>query len=186
MKTHTGSQFARDFIPQVSCDRGLKMLSNWLESNDSSQQMTTRHTGCRFARHLENILQVSVNGGCRCCRIDTIRLESNDSSQQMTTCHTGCRLARHLEKYYASICEGRLKMLSNRTTRHNKWRPVIPEVSVHLSQFRIRLVNFNFLLTTPFDACKPVRFTLINRQKIFRKYLWRGVEDVVESNDSSR
>ena len=25
--------------------------------------MTTRHTGCRFARHLENIPQVSVKGG---------------------------------------------------------------------------------------------------------------------------
>ena len=34
-----------------------------VKSNDSSQQMTTRHTGCRFARHLENIPQVSVKGG---------------------------------------------------------------------------------------------------------------------------
>ena len=36
-----------------------------VKSNDSSQQMTTRHTGCRFARHLINIPQVSVKGGLK-------------------------------------------------------------------------------------------------------------------------
>ena len=47
--------------------------------------MTTRHTGCRFARHLENIPQVSVKEESRYYRIDTIQLESNESSQQMAT-----------------------------------------------------------------------------------------------------
>ena len=68
-----------------------------VESNESSQQMTTRHTGCRFSRQLENIPQVSVKGDWKCCRIDTIRQESNDSSPQLTTRHIRCRFARHLE-----------------------------------------------------------------------------------------
>ena len=45
------------------------------------------HTGSQFARDLENIPQVSVIGGWRCCRIDSNR----------TTRHTGCRFARHLK-----------------------------------------------------------------------------------------
>ena len=99
METHTGSQFVRDLenIPQVSAIGGWRCCR--IDSN-----RTTRHTGCRFARHLEthtgsqfvrdleNIPQVSVKGGCRYCQIDTIQLDSNDSSPQMTTRHTGCNL----------------------------------------------------------------------------------------------
>ena len=126
-----------------------------LESNYSSQQMTTRHTGCRFARHFENNPQVSVKGVWRFCVIDTIRVESNYSSRHMTTRHTGCMICKTLRKYSASICEGALKMLLNRhdaiesndssplmTTRHTRCRFArhlenIPQVSVHLSSFII-------------------------------------------------
>ena len=62
------------------------MLSNRHESTRIErlvQQMTTRHSERRFARHLENIPQVF-------CEV----VESNESSQQMTTRHTGCRFAR--------------------------------------------------------------------------------------------
>ena len=68
------------------CDRGLKMLSNRLESK-------TRHTGCRFARHLETHTGSQfVRDLENCCQIDTIQLDSNDLSPQMTTRHTGCNL----------------------------------------------------------------------------------------------
>ena len=51
METHTRSQFARDL------KKIFRMgVENVVESNDSTQQMTTRHTGCRFSRHLENIV----------------------------------------------------------------------------------------------------------------------------------
>ena len=43
-----------------NCQGLLKMLSIRLESNDSSQLKSTRHTRSRFARHLENILQVTT------------------------------------------------------------------------------------------------------------------------------
>ena len=59
-----------------------------LESNDSSQLMSTRHNGSRFAKHFENFPQVATKWGCRFCRIDLIRLEPNDLSQLMSTCHT--------------------------------------------------------------------------------------------------
>ena len=55
------------------------------------------HTGSQFARHLENISQVTVEGCWKCCRIDSTRLESNYSSQFMSTRHTGSWFARHLE-----------------------------------------------------------------------------------------
>ena len=57
MKTHTRSQFARDLknIPHGGW-KCCRIDTNRFESNDSTQQMTTRHTGCRFARHLENIV----------------------------------------------------------------------------------------------------------------------------------
>ena len=82
-----------------------------VKSNDSSQQMTTRHTGCRFAKHLENIPKVSVKGGCRYCRIEKLITTNDDPSYRMSICKT-------LRKYSASVCEGGggLKMLSNRTT----------------------------------------------------------------------
>ena len=71
--------------------------------------MTTRHTGCRFARNLENIPQVSVKGGCRCYRIDTIQLKSNESSQQMTTRHTveSTRANRQRSTEYLLSCANR-------------------------------------------------------------------------------
>ena len=55
-----------------------------VKSNDSSQQMTTRHTGCRLARHLENIPQVSVKGE----GVEDV-VESNDckSTSGMTDRH---------------------------------------------------------------------------------------------------
>ena len=43
--------------------------------------MSTRHTGSRFARHLENIPRVTTKVGWRCCRIDSNR----------TTRHSWCR-----------------------------------------------------------------------------------------------
>ena len=46
-----------------NCQGLLKMLSIRLESNDSSQLKSTRHTRSRFARHLENILQVTTKWG---------------------------------------------------------------------------------------------------------------------------
>ena len=61
-------------LPEANLQETCKCLrygvEDVVESNDSSQQMTTRHTGCRFPRHLENIPQVSVKGGCKCCRIE--------------------------------------------------------------------------------------------------------------------
>ena len=53
-------------------ERKLEILSHRLESNDSSQLMSTRHSGGRFARYLENIPQVVTKGGCRFSRIERI------------------------------------------------------------------------------------------------------------------
>ena len=71
--------------------------------------MTTRHTGCRFARHLENIRQVSVKGESRYYRIDTIQLESNESSQQMATRNTveSTRANRQRSTEYLPSCANR-------------------------------------------------------------------------------
>ena len=59
-------------FPASGHERGLQVLSNRLESNDSSRLMSTRHTGSRFARYLENITQVVTKGGCRFSRIERI------------------------------------------------------------------------------------------------------------------
>ena len=110
----------RTLIPQVSVKgdwRCCRIDTIRQESKDSSPQMTTRHTGCRFARNLENIPQVSVKGGCRYYRIDTIQLESNESSQQMTTRHTveSTRANRQRSTEYLLSC----------ANRHPVWRIVI-------------------------------------------------------------
>ena len=59
-------------FPASGHERGLQVLSNRLESNDSSRLMSTRHTGSRFARYLENITQVVTKRGYRFSRIERI------------------------------------------------------------------------------------------------------------------
>ena len=83
---------------QKSISKTKKILSKWprkevvdfVQSNDSSQLMSTRHTGNRFPRHFKNIPRVITKG------IGDV-VESNDSKQLMSTRHTGSRFARHLE-----------------------------------------------------------------------------------------
>ena len=92
---------------------GLKMLSNRLET---SQLKSTRHTGSRFASHLENIPRSRGVGDV---------IESNDSSQLMSTHHTGSRFARHLENIPRVATKGVEDIVEstrvdlNRTTRHS-------------------------------------------------------------------
>ena len=57
------------------------VVENVVESNDSSQLMSTRHAGSRFERHFENFPQVATKGGYKYCRIDSNR----------TTRHGWCR-----------------------------------------------------------------------------------------------
>ena len=91
-------------ITQVATKGGYKYCR--IESNDSSRLMSIRHTGSRFARHLENIRRVTTKGSWRYCRIDSIRLESNDSSQLMSTRHSGSRFARYLENIPQVVTKG--------------------------------------------------------------------------------
>ena len=61
---HSERRFARHLenIPQVFCEV--------VESNESSQQMTTRHTGCRFSRKYTSGHFTLVGGPCLLLQID--------------------------------------------------------------------------------------------------------------------
>ena len=110
----TRHSWCRPVMPEVDLKDTSKISRKWprkgvtsiVESNDSSRLMSTRHTGSRFARHLENIGRVTTKGSWRYCRIDPIRLESNDSSQLMSTCHSGSRFARYLENIPQVVTKG--------------------------------------------------------------------------------
>ena len=80
-------------IPEVNFCKtlrkwGLKMLSNRLDSTDSSQWKSTCHTGSRFARHLENIPQVTTKARWECCRIERLVSVDVDSSHRKSICKT--------------------------------------------------------------------------------------------------
>ena len=110
----TRHSWCRPVMPEVDLKDTSKISRKWprkgvtsiVESNDSSRLMSTRHTGSRFARHLENIGRVTTKGSWRYCRIDSIRLESNDSSQLMSTRHSGSRFARYLENIPQVVTKG--------------------------------------------------------------------------------
>ena len=65
------------------------------------------HTGSRFARHLDNIPQVTVKGCWKFFRIKRLVSVKVDLSYQKSICKT-------LRKYSASNYQGSLKMLFNR------------------------------------------------------------------------
>ena len=110
----TRHSWCRPVMPEVDLKDTSKISRKWprkgvtsiVESNDSSRLMSTRQTGSRFARHLENIGRVTTKGSWRYCRIDSIRLESNDSSQLMSTRHSGSRFARYLENIPQVVTKG--------------------------------------------------------------------------------
>ena len=92
----------KTLIPRVTTKGGWRCCridSIRLESNDSSQLMSTRHNGSRFAKHFENFPQVATKWGCRFCRIALIRLEPNYSSQLKSTRHIGSRFTKHFENF---------------------------------------------------------------------------------------
>ena len=75
--------------------------------------MSTRHTGSRFARHLEKNCKLEGKGR-KCCRFDSIRSIRDDPSALMSTRHTGSQFARHLEKNCKLANREGSKMLSIR------------------------------------------------------------------------
>ena len=101
------------------------------------------HTRSQFARHLENISQVTIKGRWKCCRIERLVSYKVDPPYQKLICKTlreysasnyqslsnrldstrverlvsvkvVTSLARHLIKYSASNFQESLKVLSNR------------------------------------------------------------------------
>ena len=182
METHTGSQFVRDLenIPQVSAIGGWRCCR--IDSN-----RTTRHTGCRFARHLEthtgsqfvrdleNIPQVSVKGGCRSCQIDTIQLDSNDSSPQMTTRHTGCNL--HPVWRIVICCDESFDLSRIVSNRQHLLHCIVYNIltidfrsshalrrwKVHVVTFSYHATHFHSLLT-----CAPLDFRYVKARFDFQ------------------
>ena len=60
--------------------------------------MSTRHTGSRFALHVEKNCKLVNRESRKCCRFDSILSIRDDSSALMSTCLTGSRFALHIEK----------------------------------------------------------------------------------------
>ena len=91
-----------------------------LESNDSSQFKWTCDTRSQFARHLENILQVTTRGFWKRCWTNLIWLESNYSSQLKLNHHTRSWFARHLENIPQVTTKGHWKCcwIGSQFTRH--------------------------------------------------------------------
>ena len=139
--------------------------------------MTTRHTGCRFARHVENIPRVSMDGGCRCCRIETIRLQSNDSSQKnddpsyrMSICKTLQIDIRYDGSSFAMFSFDSSPTVSN---RQHLLRCIVYNIltidfrsfhalktwKVHVVMFLYHATHFHLLLTC---TCAPLDFRYVN------------------------
>ena len=116
----TRHSWCRPAMPEVDLKDTSKISRKWPRKGVTSivestrierlvtvdASLSTRHTGSRFARHLENIRRVTTKGSWRYCRIDSIRLESNDSSQLMSTRHSGSRFARYLENIPQVVTKG--------------------------------------------------------------------------------
>jgi len=76
--------------------------------DESSPLLSTRHTGSRFARDLENIAYLGFEGGSK-------MLSNRDELCLLLSIrHTGSRFARDLENIAHLGSEGGLKMLSIR------------------------------------------------------------------------
>ena len=133
-------------------------MSNRLESNDSSRLMSTRHTGSRFARHLENIRRVTTKGSWRYCRIDLIRLESNDSSQLMSTRHSGSRFARYLENIPQVVTKGVADFLKSNEYPNLTHKYVL---SSFANRLPVRRIDF-----TDDESCRPVRIVSIRQHSM--------------------
>ena len=139
--------------------------------------MTTRHTGCRFARHVENIPRVSMDGGCRCCRIETIRLQSNDLSQKnddpsyrMSICKTLQIDIRYDGSSFAMFSFDSSPTVSN---RQHLLRCIVYNIltidlrsfhalktwKVHVVMFLYHATHFHLLLTC---TCAPLDFRYVN------------------------
>ena len=102
--TVNASRYTGNLINHLSIDgdayrkticKTLRIFRNRLESNDSSQLKSTRHTRSRFARHLENIPQVATKWGRRCCRIErlvTLEVDLLDTSESTKGRWNCCRI----------------------------------------------------------------------------------------------
>ena len=81
---------------QKSISKTKKILSKWprkevvdfVQSNDSSQLMSTRHTGNRFPRHFEKHSASDYEGGWRCCRIERLDAVDVDPSYRKSISKT--------------------------------------------------------------------------------------------------
>ena len=137
------------------------VVENVVESNDSSQLMSTRHTGSRFARQLRKYSASNYEG-----RLEMLsnRLESNGSSQLMSTCHTGSRFARHFQNFPQVTAKGVADFVQS-----TRFEPLVT-VDVDLS-YRKSICKTTLLMTSRVDPCDWSRFVYIEYPNLTLKYV---------------
>ena len=124
----------RKSIVRIKCSKCWRFDTIRLESNDSLQQMTIRHTGCQFAEE-DNIFEVSCKSAsgmtgrhllCRVVRFESIRVDATTFSTPMRNIFLSLL---QIDFWYAFPC-------------HKRWFLRPPVSQHHLAANRLPVWRF--------------------------------------------